>query len=65
MSIDSPWGTGKTTFIKMWQAHLESQSVTSICFNAWESDYAEDPLVALVAELDRWVKSLNNTRCNQ
>jgi predicted amino acid-binding ACT domain protein len=60
MSIDSPWGTGKTTFIKMWQAHLESQSVTSICFNAWESDYAEDPLVALVAELDRWVKSLNN-----
>jgi predicted KAP-like P-loop ATPase len=47
MSIDSPWGTGKTTFIKMWQAHLESQGVTSICFNAWESDYAEDPLVAL------------------
>jgi hypothetical protein len=60
MSIDSPWGTGKTTFIKMWRAHLESQGVTSIYFNAWESDYAEDPLVALVAELDRWVKTLDN-----
>lgn len=61
MAIDSPWGTGKTTFIKMWRAHLESQQVTTIYFNAWESDYAEDPLVALVSELDIWVKSLNNT----
>ncbi|ABS09484.1 KAP family P-loop NTPase fold protein [Shewanella baltica] len=61
MAIDSPWGTGKTTFIKMWRAYLESQQVTTIYFNAWESDYAEDPLVALVSELDIWVKSLNNT----
>lgn len=60
MSIDSPWGTGKTTFVKMWRAYLETQGITSIYFNAWESDYAEDPLVALVAELDQWVKSLNN-----
>ncbi|CAM4308508.1 KAP family P-loop NTPase fold protein [Pseudoalteromonas maricaloris] len=60
MSIDSPWGTGKTTFIKMWQAYLEAQNVTAIYFNAWESDYAEDPLVALVAQLDRWVKGFNN-----
>ncbi len=56
-SVDSPWGTGKTTFIKLWRSWLQSQEVSSIYFNAWESDYAEDPLVALVSELDKWVLS--------
>ena len=56
-SIDSPWGTGKTTFIKLWRSWLQSQEVSSIYFNAWESDYTEDPLVALVSELDKWVLS--------
>ena len=57
LSIDSSWGTGKTTFIKLWKAYLESQNVSSIYLNAWESDYAEDPLVPLVASLDEWVKA--------
>lgn len=54
LSLDSPWGTGKTTFVKMWRAYLQKQSVY---FNAWETDYAEDPLIVLVSELDNWVRA--------
>jgi hypothetical protein len=61
LTIDSPWGTGKTTFIKLWRAFLESEGIASIYFNAWESDYADDPLVALVSELDKWVMSLDES----
>ena len=51
LAIDSPWGTGKTAFIKMWQAYLEKQNQTSLYFNAWESDFSTDPMVAFVAEI--------------
>lgn len=51
LAIDSPWGTGKTSFIKMWQAHLEKQNITTLYFNAWESDFSTDPMVAFVAEI--------------
>jgi KAP family P-loop domain len=51
IGIDSPWGTGKTTFIKMWQSYLNNQSRVSLYFNAWESDFSTDPLIAFVAEI--------------
>lgn len=51
LAIDSPWGTGKTAFIKMWQAHLEKQNQKTLYFNAWESDFSTDPMVAFVAEI--------------
>ncbi|MEI6069330.1 MAG: P-loop NTPase fold protein [Methylococcaceae bacterium] len=56
LSLDSPWGTGKTTFVKFWRAYLQHEQIQSIYFNAWETDYAEDPLIVLVSELDKWVK---------
>ena len=57
LSLDSPWGTGKTTFVKLWRAYLQNEQKQSIYFNAWETDYAEDPLIVLVSELDKWVKA--------
>ncbi|MFZ3087728.1 MAG: P-loop NTPase fold protein [Methylotenera sp.] len=51
LAIDSPWGTGKTTFIKMWQAHLNTKNAVNLYFNAWESDFSTDPLIAFVAEI--------------
>jgi len=57
LSLDSPWGTGKTTFIKFWRAYLQHEQKQSIYFNAWETDYAEDPLIVMVSELDKWVKA--------
>lgn len=56
LALDSPWGAGKTTFVRLWQAHLNKENKQSIYFNAWETDYADDPLIVLVAELSQWVK---------
>ena len=52
IAVDSPWGSGKTTFLKMLQASLENYGHPCMYFNAWETDFAEDPLIAFVGELD-------------
>lgn len=51
LAIDGGWGTGKTTFIKMWQAMLQRRGHLCLYFNAWETDFAEDPLVPLIGEI--------------
>lgn len=51
ISVDGQWGSGKTTFMKMWKAYLENDGYKTIYYNAWESDYMEDPLLSLIAEI--------------
>ena len=51
VAVDAPWGTGKTTFIKMWTQHLKNEEYPVVMFNAWENDFVDKPLVALTAEL--------------
>lgn len=51
LSVEAPWGWGKTTFIRMWRAYLESQGHLCLQFNAWENDFADDPLLAFLAEM--------------
>lgn len=53
LAIDSPWGTGKTTLVKMLAAELQRQEFQCVQFNAWKVDYVTDPLVALVSSIDR------------
>lgn len=53
ISLDGVWGTGKTTFVKMWQQQLKNKEFSTIYFNAWEHDYMSDPLVALIGELHK------------
>lgn len=52
LALDSPWGTGKTTLIKMLKAELIKQNFQCLYFNAWQVDYVADPLVALVSAID-------------
>jgi hypothetical protein len=52
LALDSPWGTGKTTLIRMVQAELTRTGFECVHFNAWQVDYINDPLVALVAAVD-------------
>jgi KAP family P-loop domain len=52
LALDSPWGTGKTTIVKMLQAKLATEQFQCVYFNAWKVDYVTDPLVALVSALD-------------
>jgi hypothetical protein len=62
LSIDSPWGTGKTTFVKMWKQHLSNNESGFRClyFNAWENDFSDDPLISFIGEMQsEIVASLN------
>jgi hypothetical protein len=56
MSLNSRWGTGKTTFVKMWQQHLINNGFETIYFNAWENDFEDNALTALIGELKPIVK---------
>lgn len=51
LALGGEWGTGKTTFVKMWRQALNNKGFKTLYFNAWASDYTEDPLMALIAEL--------------
>lgn len=59
LGIDSPWGTGKTTFFRMLEKSLVKDGYACLYFNAWETDFAEDPLVAFVGEISGLIKSIN------
>jgi len=50
-SIEAPWGRGKTTFMRMLWRQLENEGHPCMYFNAWESDFAEDPLVVFLGEM--------------
>ena len=60
MAIDAAWGAGKTTFLKMWSQHLRKKKFPVVEFNAWETDHAEDPFVALAAELKEGLKAFGD-----
>ena len=61
LTIDSPWGSGKTTFLSMWQQHLSNEGFKTIAFNAWETDFTDDPLVALLGELEVGLQQIKNS----
>lgn len=48
LSINADWGYGKTTFVKMWDLKLQEKGYKTIYFNAWESDFVSDPMMALI-----------------
>lgn len=53
LSLNSEFGSGKTTFLQMWQNKLASSegSPRVVYLNAWESDFQGDSLLALVSAL--------------
>ncbi len=55
-AINNKWGTGKTTFIKMWEQDLKDHEYQTVYFNAWENDFENNPLVALMGELKALTK---------
>ena len=53
LSIDAGWGNGKTTFINMWRKKLDqTDRYNTLYFNAWENDDCDDPLLALICEIE-------------
>ena len=56
LSVDAGWGAGKTTFLKMWAQHLRNEKFPVVEFNAWETDFSEEPFIALSTELTEGLK---------
>lgn len=49
MALDNKWGAGKTTFVKMWKEYLKVQQFETLYFNAWENDFQNEVIVALLS----------------
>lgn len=53
MAINGKWGSGKTTFVHMWQQQMKNNGYETIYYNAWENDYISDPLISIIAEFKK------------
>lgn len=49
-AIDGEWGSGKTTFVKMWKQCLINEGFHVLYFNVWEHDFITDPIIGLVSQ---------------
>ncbi|WP_170164864.1 KAP family P-loop NTPase fold protein [Thiocapsa rosea] len=58
IALSSKFGSGKSTFLKMWSSYLEEveDKPLVVSLNAWESDYNGDPLFAVVSALAKAVQ---------
>ena len=53
LSLNSGFGSGKSTFFEMWKNQLDTAQnmLDVVCINAWESDFQGDPLLAIISQL--------------
>lgn len=59
LALNAPWGSGKTTFVRMWRQSLENASFQTLYFNAWETDFSSNPFVSLVGELAAAIEDMS------
>lgn len=48
LGVFGPWGSGKSSFMRMLQSDLEAQKIPTIWFNPWKYDQKEDLWNALI-----------------
>lgn len=51
LSLNAKFGSGKTTFLKMWKNKLESEGNQVIYINAWETDFDDEPIIPIVSAI--------------
>lgn len=51
LALDGQWGSGKTTFLKMWAGELRNLDFPVVYLDAFQHDYAEDAFTALASEI--------------
>jgi hypothetical protein len=59
LSVNAPWGEGKSTFAMMWRQMLRNERFKTLYFNAWENDFSNDALVSIISELDLGIQELS------
>lgn len=57
LNLDAPWGSGKTYFLHGWNEALKKKGYTSVYFDAWASDYSNQPLLSLTSTLIEDIRS--------
>jgi len=53
IALTGQWGSGKTTFLRMWNQDLNNQGFPTVTLNAWQTEWAEDPLIAVIARIQQ------------
>ncbi len=58
ISLDGRWGTGKTFLLRRWAQDLQNQDPPwqAIYYNAWEDDFAGDPMLSMTGQLSEHFK---------
>ncbi|BAW79760.1 KAP P-loop domain-containing protein [Candidatus Nitrosoglobus terrae] len=54
ISLNSQWGEGKTTFVKMWQGLLKEQNIHSIYIDAFQNDHTDDAFILIVSAISSY-----------
>lgn len=54
LALNAKFGSGKTTFLKMWKHELDNdpqKKFKTILINAWETDFDDEPLIPIISGL--------------
>jgi hypothetical protein len=52
LTIDSPWGGGKTSLVKIWEKQLKNNNIfIPIYYDAFKNDFTEDPFMSIAVEI--------------
>jgi predicted KAP-like P-loop ATPase len=51
LALDGQWGSGKTTFLKMWAGELRKAGFPVVYLDAFRNDYEDDPFMAVAGEI--------------
>lgn len=52
INVNSPWGSGKSFFLNRWAKELSKNHVC-VFFDAWASDFSNEPLIALITCIEQ------------
>ncbi len=57
LNLDAGWGRGKTFFLDRLRRQLVTSGHMAVYVNAWQDDFADDPLVAVMASIEKEVSA--------
>lgn len=57
ISLDGDWGSGKTTFIKMWQVLLSEVNVPNIYIDSFSNDYSSDAFLSIAGAISNFAEN--------
>ncbi|UPW18317.1 KAP family NTPase [Agarivorans sp. TSD2052] len=64
LNLNSSWGTGKTYFLKRWQASIEEHHPT-VYIDAWKQDFSDDPMMTVVSSITAQLRDQSQDKDEQ